>query len=94
MEWKDIKIWKIIFVSPFLVTNYARQMKICYKSHFFPFISSKFYKQVYTNFLPDFYRRQELVAGGIIQEQIFWFVSSSFCEGRLQQIKKISVQAL
>ena len=81
-----------------LLTNSLRQnIWLKSRSVFVPFIFLKVYKQVYTKFIPDFYTRQELVrlAGGIKKKYFgFFHLHSSFCEGGLQQIQKIGVQAL
>ena len=83
----------------FLVTNSARQ-NIWQKSRivFLPFIFLKvfiFINKFIQNLSPIFTCTSG--TGQVswwVQEEIFWFLSSSLCEGRLQQIQQISIQAL
>ena len=81
-----------ILSNKFCASKCRTKVTYCFSPFYFP---QSFYKQVYTKFIPDFY-----ITSGTgqvswwLQEEIFWFLSSSFCEGGLQQIQKISIQAL
>ena len=82
----------------FLATNSAHQIWQKSRIVFLPFIFLKvfiFIDKFIQNLSPIFTCTSG--TGQVswwVQEEIFWFLSSSLCEGRLQQIQQISIQAL